>query len=301
MDSPSKKVFITGINGFTGKYLSNYFLKNDFEVYGLSNAIEGENANVFVCDLLEKDKLTAIIKKIQPSIVIHLAAISFVGHEDSNEIYAVNVIGTKNLLDAIQTEGKSNVKKIIIASSATVYGNQIETELSESLCPNPINHYGISKLAMEQVAKMYYHSLPIIITRPFNYTAPEQNINFVIPKIAKAFNEKKEVLELGNTSVFREYNSIDFICECYYKLATSNYQSEVVNLCSGQTYSLNEIISFCSEITNHNLEVKVNPAFVRANEIFKLSGNPEKLLKMISIGNKYSLNETLNGFFSNSK
>ena len=301
MDSHFKKVFITGISGFTGKYLSNYFLKNDFEVYGICNVIEEEKTNVFVCNLLDKEKLAKIIKKIQPSIVIHLAAISFVGHENINEMYTVNVIGTQNLLDAIEIYGKNDIKKIIIASSATVYGNQTETELSESLCPNPVNHYGISKLAMEHVTKMYFRTLPIIITRPFNYTALEQNINFIIPKIAKAFKEKRPILELGNTSVFREYNSIGFICECYFKLAISNYESVIVNLCSGQTFSLNEIIKLCSEMTNHNLLVKVNPAFIRTNEIFKLSGNPEKLLTMITIDNNYTLKETLNSFFKKTK
>ena len=183
MDSHSKKVFITGINGFTGIYLSKYFADKDYEVFGLSNYEERENSNIFICNLLEKDKLCAIIKEIQPSIVIHLAAISFVGHENSNEMYDVNVIGTQNLLEAIKNEAKNSIKKIIIASSATVYGNQFESVLSETLCPNPINHYGISKLAMEFVTRTYFDTLPIIITRPFNYTAPEQNIKFVIQNV----------------------------------------------------------------------------------------------------------------------
>ena len=71
MDSHSKKVFITGINGFTGIYLSKYFAEKDYEVYGLANYEESENSNIFICNLLEKDKLCAIIKEIQPSIVIH--------------------------------------------------------------------------------------------------------------------------------------------------------------------------------------------------------------------------------------
>jgi GDP-6-deoxy-D-talose 4-dehydrogenase len=297
MDSHSKKVFITGINGFTGIYLSKYFADKDYEVFGLSNYEERENSNIFICNLLEKDKLCAIIKEIQPSIVIHLAAISFVGHENSNEMYDVNVIGTQNLLEAIKNEAKNSIKKIIIASSATVYGNQFESVLSETLCPNPINHYGISKLAMEFVTRTYFDTLPIIITRPFNYTAPEQNINFVIPKIAKAFKEKASILELGNIDVYREYNSIEFICECYYKLAISNFTSEILNLCSGKTHSLNEIIKICTEISKHSLEIKINPNFVRSNEIYKLSGSPEKLNGMINLRNDYSIEETLNLFF----
>ena len=287
---------ITGINGFTGKYISEHFSKKGFEVFGLANS-ESNTTNIYTCDLLEKEKLKLIIKDIQPEIVIHLAAISFVGHENIDEIYSVNVIGTQNLLEAIKIEGKDSIKKIILASSATIYGNQSETKLSEKLCPNPVNHYGISKFAMEQVARTYFDQLPIIITRPFNYTAPEQNSNFVIPKIVKAFKDKSNILELGNLDVYREYNSIEFVCECYYQLAISKYKSEIVNLCSGETHSLKEILSICEVLSNHKLEIKVNPAFVRKNEIYKLSGAPDKLNTFICLENNYSIEETLKSFF----
>ena len=70
--------------------------------------------------------------------------------------------------------------------------------------------------------------MPIIITRPFNYTAPGQAEHFVIPKIAKAFNEKAKKVELGNLDVYREYNSIEFICESYLRLLQTNQKSEIV-------------------------------------------------------------------------
>lgn len=297
MDSLSKKVLITGINGFTGKYLSDYYTERNFSVYGITNNAPPNQPHIFSCDLLEKERLIELIDQIQPEIVVHLAAISFVGHEDLTEMYQVNVLGTQNLLEAIRLKGKQKVEKILLASSATVYGNQLETELSEQMCPNPVNHYGISKLAMEQVAKMYFDDLPILITRPFNYTAPEQSTNFVIPKIASAFKNKQQTLELGNIEVFREYNSIHFICECYYLLSISDYQSTVVNLCSGITYSLKEVIDYCSELSNHTLEVKINERFVRSNEIIRLSGSPKKLNEMIQLSQNYFLKETLALFF----
>lgn len=297
MDSLSNKILITGINGFTGKYLSNYFTSQGYEVYGIVNSKNSSEKNIFPCNLLEKDKLTQIITDLQPNIIIHLAAISFVGHPNTEDFYNVNVIGTQNLLEAIKNNAAESIKKVILASSATVYGNQEYYELSETMCPNPNNHYGISKLAMEQIAKNYFDFLPIIITRPFNYTAPGQDINFVIPKITKAFKERNETIELGNINVFREYNSIDFVTECYYKLAISEYRSEIVNICSGKTYSLEEVINLSSEITNHKVDVLINSNFVRKNEIFKLSGDPAKLYKMIDLATEnFELRDTLNLF-----
>ena len=296
MDSLSNKVLITGINGFTGKYLSSHFTSLGYEVFGIVNNKTSEK-NIFACNLLEKEKLSQIITDLQPNIVIHLAAISFVGHPNIEDFYNVNVIGTQNLLEAIKNHGAESIKKVILASSATVYGNQKHYELSETMCPNPNNHYGISKLAMEQIAKNYFDFLPIIITRPFNYTAPGQDINFVIPKITKAFKERNETIELGNINVFREYNSIDFVTDCYYKLAISDYKSEIVNICSGKTYSLEEVLQLSSEITNHRVEVLINPNFVRKNEIYKLSGDPTKLYKMIDLRMKnFELRDTLNLF-----
>ena len=298
MDSHSKKVFITGINGLTGLYLSKYFISKGFAVYGLSNSApsKSEESSIFKCDLADLEKLNMIIKKIQPEIIIHLAAISFVGHQKTSDFYDVNVIGTQNLLEAVRLYGITNIKKIILASSATVYGNQKMSSLSEKLVPNPLNHYGISKLAMEQIAKTYFNDLPIILVRPFNYTAPEQNINFVIPKIAQSFNNRSNNLELGNIAVFREYNSIHFICECYYKLAISSYKSEIVNLCTGKTYSLKKIIQVFNTITKYKPVITINEAFVRKNEINKLSGNPKKLNSMINLETNYSLENLINEF-----
>ncbi|SNB17519.1 GDP-4-dehydro-D-rhamnose reductase (fragment) [Flavobacterium psychrophilum] len=70
-----------------------------------------------------------------------------------------------------------------------------------------------------------------------------------------------------------------------------------MNLCSGKTHSLDEVINACKEISKHNLEIKINPAFVRNNEIYKLSGSPEKLNGMISLTDDFSIKETLKSFF----
>lgn len=297
MDSLSNIVLITGINGFTGKYLKKYLSERNFQVFGISNVVQEKDENTYPCDINNLLELTQIIQKIQPDFIIHLAAISFVQHTDIEEMYKVNVLGTQNLLDACLSI-KSKIKKIILASSATVYGNQNTEVLHEELAPNPNNHYGISKWAMEQVAKNYFQDLPIIITRPFNYTAPGQEKHFIIPKIAQAFTEKRPIIELGNIDVYREYNSIEFVCDCYYQLLIIEQKSEIVNICSGKTYSIREILQKFTEITNHSIEVKINPEFVRKNEIFRLSGDPKKLNSIINDHKNNFLEEIVNDFIN---
>ena len=100
MDSLFNKVLITGINGFTGKYLKKYLEENNYEVYGISNQIDQDDSTIFQCDITNIEEIKEILIKIQPNYIVHLAAISFVQHANIQEIYNVNVIGTQNLLDA---------------------------------------------------------------------------------------------------------------------------------------------------------------------------------------------------------
>lgn len=295
MDSLSNKVVITGINGFTGKYLKKYLEENNYVVYGISNQIEDNDSSIFQCDITNIEEIKAILIKLQPNYIFHFAAISFVQHEDIQEIYNVNVIGTQNLLDAC-LEIQTSIKKIILASSATVYGNQSQTILDEKLCPSPNNHYGISKLAMEFMAKTYFQKLPILITRPFNYTAPGHGEMFVIPKIAKAFKTKATTLELGNLDVYREYNSIAYVCEVYFKLMQSDASSEIVNIASGETHSLKAIISQFEAASNHNITVKINPLFIRNEETFRLAGATQKLSTLIELPNNNSIDAVIKSF-----
>jgi nucleoside-diphosphate-sugar epimerase len=296
MDSLSNKVVITGIGGFTGKYLSEYLTQKGYAVFGISN-IENKDNKTYKCDISNKNEVEKVLNEIKPNFIIHLAAISFVQHENIQEIYRVNVIGTQNILDTSLTI-KEGLKKIILASSATVYGNNPSEILSEDMCPNPINHYGVSKLAMEQIAKTYFATLPILITRPFNYTAPGHGEQFVIPKIAKAFVNKEKQIELGNLDVYREYNSIDFVCEVYFKLLQSDTTSEIVNIASGNTHSLKDIISNFESKSGHKIEVIVNPNFVRKDEIKTLKGDVSRLKNIINIDFSNSIDSTIESFLS---
>lgn len=296
MDSLSNKVVITGIGGFTGKYLSKYLTQKGYDVFGISN-IEDKDNKTYKCDITNKNEVEAVLSEIKPNYIIHLAAISFVQHNDIQEIYNVNVIGTQNILDAC-LKIKESLKKVILASSATVYGNNPNEILGENMCPNPINHYGISKLAMEQVAKTYFNNLPILITRPFNYTAPGHGEQFVIPKIAKAFVNKDKEIELGNLDVYREYNSIQFVCEVYSKLLKSDTISIIVNIASGRVYSLNQILSKFEEKSGHKIVIQVNPNFVRKDEIKTLKGDISKLKSIINIEFYDSIDNTVLSFLS---
>ena len=289
-------VLITGINGFTGIHLEQYLRALGYDVYG--TVIDTPlSKNHYQCDITQVAQIDAVVQSVQPDYVIHIAAISFVGESNASLIYDVNVLGTENLLQSL-IKHKIEPKKVILASSATVYGNQGKEVLDESMTPQAVNHYGCSKLAMELISANYFDKLPLIITRPFNYTGLGQAEHFLIPKIIKHYKERAKTIELGNLDVAREFNSIGFIVQSYYKLMLCDDASVVVNLSSNQPIKLLDVIEQMNTIAGYTIEVAVNPAFVRPNEIASLAGCTQKLESMIGTLPKLSLEETLTSMYN---
>ena len=273
-----KKVLITGIDSFTGVHLSSYLENSGYDVYGTSLSKNAEKK--YKCDITNKEDILNVLKIVKPNLFIHLSGISFPAHGNNEDFYKINTIGTINILDTFIELGQKP-EKIIIVSSATVYGNQGVEILDEFMCPKPANHYGVSKYAMECMAKNYFDKLNIIITRPFNYTGVGQAEHFLIPKIVKHFKEKKEVIELGNLNVSREFNDVTYVCEIYKRLLECESKSEVVNICSNIGIKLLDVIDMMNNLADYKIEVKVNPEFVRKDEIKSLTGSTDKLFKMI--------------------
>jgi nucleoside-diphosphate-sugar epimerase len=273
-------VLVTGSAGFTGRYLSQELVQAGHEVIGLAS------------DLCDSQALQDEVNEVQPDSVAHLAAIAYVGHGDANAFYQVNLLGTRNLLQAL-TNTRTDVRSILLASSANIYGNRSEGVLSEDTSPDPVNDYAVSKLAMEYMANLWLGQLPIIVVRPFNYTGIGQSESFLIPKIVSHFRQRKDIIELGNTEVWREFNDVRTITKIYSKLLTRAPLGETLNICTGNVYSLREVIAICERLTNHNIEITVNQDFVRPNEVRVLKGDNSRLKSILRDFDFYKLEETL--------
>lgn len=293
----SKRVLITGISGFAGGYMAPEMAANGYDVVGL---VSGQDIPVisgmrdaFSVDLRDGDAVRVAIDAIAPTHVIHLAAISFVGHGNVSEIYETNVVGTRNLLSALSHLGQKP-EAVLLTSSANVYGNSDKGFLTELDVVNPANDYAVSKIAMEYMSRQFADALNISIARPFNYTGPGQSANFLVPKIVNHFRDRAPVIELGNTYVARDFSDVRSVVQSLRALVeTPAAVGQVYNICSGRPYSLEWIIATCEALTGHKIEVRVNPAFTRSNEIRSLAGNPEKLHQDIGRFDDYPLEATL--------
>ncbi|MDF1653795.1 MAG: NAD-dependent epimerase/dehydratase family protein [Coxiellaceae bacterium] len=274
------RVLVTGLCGFTGKYVKQELEAHGHQVMGLD------------ADLTDADALNKEIQIKQPEAVIHLAGITFVGHGDVNDFYRVNVIGTRNLLVALD-QFVPDVKSILLASSAQVYGCQTHDTLHEQdeLIPN--NDYSISKMAMEKMSLLWQDRLPLFIVRPFNYTGQGQSNSFLIPKIVEHFKQKAASIALGNLDVYREFNDVRMVAEIYRKLLEIDPIGKIINICSGTVHSLQNIIDQCQQLTQHEIEITVNPKFVRANEMKTLKGSNTLLASLVSDYKNKPLEQTL--------
>ena len=263
------RILLTGADGFTGRFFSAQAVASGYEVLPLL-------ADLTDCDALQKQVL-----QNAPDVVVHLAAISFVGHADDNAFYAVNVVGTTNLLAALAALPK-RPRQVLLASSANIYGNSEASPITEDQPPAPVNHYAMSKLAMEHMARTYADRLPLVITRPFNYTGPGQAVNFVMPKLVEHFARRAPSISLGNLHVEREFNDVRMVCRAYLQLLQHGEPDQTYNVCSGRPYALQYVIDELTRITGHHIKVEVNPAFVRANEVHRLCGSPAKLQALLA-------------------
>lgn len=290
-NSTAPCVLLTGANGFTGRYITQELKLAGYSTIGLVNN-ETTNPGELSANLHSIEQLRSVLMQTKPDYIIHLAAISAVQYTALAEFYQTNVIGTCNLLQAI-LDTHCQPKKIIIASSGNVYGNQPISPITEETPPQPINHYACSKLAMEHMVKTYFTQLPILITRPFNYTGVGQPDYVLIPKIVQHFRLNKPEIELGNIDIIRDFSDVRTVAHIYRLLLESNIKSTTLNICAGKGYSLLEILKYMATLAKYEIKIKVNPLFVRANEVHQLIGANDLLIKVIGRYTTYDLPDTL--------
>ncbi|AJX31949.1 GDP-mannose 4,6-dehydratase [Burkholderia oklahomensis] len=287
------KVLITGIGGFTGRYLARRLTERGHDVCGLVHRAGVDlEWRAHVADLLDRGQVAEVVERERPDAVVHLAAIAFVAHGDASAIYQTNVVGTRNLLDVLASSSHTP-RSVLLASSANVYGNADREWIDESVPPAPANDYAVSKLSMEFVAKLWRERLPIVVVRPFNYTGVGQAVNFLLPKIVSHFRSRASVLELGNLDVIRDFSDVRTVVAAYEKLLDGAFAGETFNVCSGVGYSLQDVLAMAEELAGYRPEIRVNPNFVRANEVRKLIGNGTKLRDAIGELPAIPLRDTL--------
>ena len=285
----AQKVLVTGSTGFIGKYVTCGLadLGLDLNVISRKNcALFNKYKNISTSNISINDRkgLSDLLKYFKPDTIIHLAAIASPTHGNISEIYEVNVYGTEILLDAVMDFCPEGTR-VVLTSTAGVYGNSKLEQIPEDAPYSPVNHYSFSKMSMEMLARCYDDFLDVRIVRPFNIIGVGQKQNFLIPKLVQAFIHKEPIIKCGNLNTVRDYSDVVFASKSLIEIAmTKSNNRKVFNVCSGIGTSGTKMVDYLKEITGFNPTIEVDDAFVRRKEIDRLVGNPRNLNDFL--GNK---------------
>lgn len=291
-EGAGKRALVTGLRGFTGYYMARELADAGYRVFGTVLPGEPTGPDIFQVDLCDRASVAAMVEQVQPDVVVHLAGIAFVAHANVELIYRVNVVGTRNLLEALAA-ARHQASAVLLASSANIYGNTDLARIDENVAPAPANDYAVSKLAMEYMARLWMDQLPIILARPFNYSGRGQDENFLLPKIVAHFRRGERTIELGNLAIARDFSDVRMVASSYRRLLAASPAGQAFNICSARSNSIGEVIDSLSELAGYRIEVEVNPAFVRANDVLTLAGSNDKLASVIGAIEPTPLAETL--------
>ncbi|CAN1532958.1 WcaG Nucleoside-diphosphate-sugar epimerases [Rhabdaerophilaceae bacterium] len=284
----NSRILITGATGFTGR-----LLRRRLEGRGLSVFCLHQFSKSGRIDLRDSAAVRDAVFQCSPTHVVHLGGITSNTHPNVPEIYDVNVVGTAHLYTAL-AELPIVPLQIIHASSVTVYAPPVAPGLlTEDSLLRPIDHYGSSKLAGEEIARHFGRRLPILIVRPFNCTGPGQDSKLVIAKIVHHFRVKAPEIRMGDINIARDFSNIGDAVEIYDRLLNSGTSGTVVNISSGRATTLSSVVNHLKALSGHDITIIQDPQFMRAGEPRAIFGSTARLESLIGPMQRVPLEQTL--------
>lgn len=265
------RYLVTGGSGFIGSHIVHALLRRGEEVRVFDNFFTGRRENleglpleIIEGDLRDPDALGKAVKGVE--CVFHQAALPSVVRsiQDPPTTHSINATGTLYLL---QASLKADVRRIIYASSSSVYGDSSTLPKHEGMSPAPISPYAVSKLAGEEYCQVFWkvYGLETVCLRYFNVFGPRQDPNSqyaaVIPRFIDAALNGGKPTVFGGGSQSRDFTYVDNVVDANL-LAVSSGQAvgEVINIACGERVSLLDLLRVLSEISGK----EIFPVFVAA-------------------------------------
>lgn len=300
-----KNVLITGGAGFVGPYLYNELKRNGFNpiISKLNHETGDPSLNYINLDILDKSNVETVIKEHNIDAIIHLAAISNVKFATSHPTltFQINVNGTINILDAIK---EINPKiRLILISSGDIYGkrdnpNKIIEE--EDIC-HPTNIYGLSKLTMENVARLYEinYGLDILYIRAFNHIGPNQGQGFVLPDFAKQVAEiergnQEPIIKVGNLKSCRDFSDVRDIVRAYTLLLENGKSGKTYNVASGKTLQIEKMLGVLLVKSKKHIDIEIDENKLRKGDVTVTSVSIKKLVEDTGYAPSIDIEESIN-------
>lgn len=249
-----ERVLITGGSGFIGSHLMEAFQRRGFKVFNAD--LEGQPP----VDIRRFRVLADLFERVKPDLVLHLAALSSIPlcERFPKRTYETNVVGTLNVARLASKMGV----RVIYASSSAVYGDRVSFPTSEDCPTDPVNHYGVSKLAGEKILR---NLLPdnLVILRIFNVYGPRSRIGVINDVFRKIASGSRLITMKGVGDEKRDFIYISDVVDAFLK-AVEYDEYEVFNIGFGSNLSIRELVSRIASLLK-DLDLK-----------FEFEGKPRK-------------------------
>jgi len=291
------KALVTGAAGFVGRHLCRHLEEEGEEVFPLDRPHTPDTTGV---DITDADAIRDAIANFRPDSVYHLAGASDVGGSwsDPAHTFRVNAEGTLNVLLGCIDAG---VNRVLVVSSADVYGRVTEEELPlTELAPlRPVSPYAASKVAADFLALQSYlgNGLAAIRARAFNHIGPGQTNRFVAPAIAEriARNEIEgdDTITVGNLSPRRDFTDVRDVVRAYRCLIQRGAPGEAYNICRGEDVAVRELAVRLAEMAIKPMRLETDPTLQRPVDIPVLRGDHTKLTDATGWEPEIPLDQTL--------
>lgn len=264
-----RSALVTGAAGFIGSHLVDTLLKEGWTVIGLDNFSTGARSNLLNAsgafkliqgDIRDESALETAIKGVD--VVFHHAAAISVSNsvEYPAQTTDMNCTGTARLLEAARDAG---VDRVILASSAAVYGSNVEIPVSEEAPTAPESPYALSKRYTEQLALQYaeQYELDVIVLRYFNVFGPRQDPEgeyaAVIPQFIQLMADGQRPVIYGDGEQSRDFVHVDDVVAANLAAATTDCDGEIFNVAGGDQITINELV----ETLNTVLGTDIQPTY----------------------------------------
>lgn len=290
-------ILITGGTGFVGSHLVQELIARKFtNIYVTTYMPE----HSYVSDLLSEDRIIpidltdtaatfALIERLQPTWIFHLASIADSGKsfERATAVFQNNIVLQLNILEAVRQ--KSPKSRLLVIGSGMEYG-MIKVEevglfsrdhldsmryptIDESFPLNPTNPYAVSKVTQDLLALsfVYSYDLDIVRVRPFNHIGERQTVDFAIPafasQISKIEKGEQEKIMVGNLEAVRDFTDVKDVVKSYILLLEKGVKGEVYNVGSAKGYSMQVILAKMCSYAQKHIEIETDPSRVRPVDV----------------------------------
>jgi len=320
------RVLITGGLGFVGRHLSQYLVSCGDDValtykpgdsqtsVGLKMAPGQDkgvsiptSAQTLALDIRNKQSVEQLIALLKPDAIYHLAGITFIpdAEQHVDELFAVNVKGTQNILEAVVKHSPKT--RVLYVGSSQVYGEPRPGSLpvTEAAELRPVSVYGVSKATADLMTFTFAfrEGVHAVRIRPFTHTGPGQSDVFALSSFAKQVAQIKlgkaePQIKVGNLEVKRDYSDVSDIVRGYHEALLNGKKGEVYNLCSGRSVQIGEVLKTLLKVAEVEAEIVVDPDRVRAGDVSDMYGSYQRAQKDFGWKPRIDLEGTLHSLFA---